>query len=106
MDFGLSMKQLLGKRAEHVPMHGIIQRGYADGVVLCVFASKLPPVNPLEFGASETHLFVHGDMIVRPHTVFASNHCRDMGIEGLITSSSFCDLDEWKEHGRQILAPL
>ncbi len=102
--FGLTMKQLLGDRAIHVPMHGIIQN-QDNGVVACVFLSKVEPSNPLLIGATETHVFVHGDMIVRPRLAFASNHLRGTGLAGLLKSSAMASPEEWITNGRMLLEP-
>jgi len=99
------MKQLLGERAIHVPMHGIVQN-QGKGIVACVFLSEVIPDNPLLVGASETHVFIHGDMIVRPRIAFASNHLRGVGLGGLAKSSSMASPDAWMRHGRVLLDPM
>ena len=103
---GLTMKHLLGERAIHVPMHGIVQRMGGGDMVVCVFLSKVDPANPLLMGASETHIFFHGDMIVRPNVAFASNHLRGSGLSGLVQSEAMSSPVPWMEHGRILLEPL
>ena len=68
-------RAMFGENAVQVPLHGIVQ-DMGGGIVLCVFASKLPPNNPLRYGAKESHTFFVGDAVFRPRYVAASNHCR------------------------------
>jgi len=103
---GLTMKQILGDRAIHVPMHGIVQKQDDAGcVVACVFLSRTDGPHPLLFGGREAHALIHGDMVVRPAIAFVSDHLIGHGLSGLACSSSMASLDEWIANGRLVVEP-
>ncbi len=56
----------------------------------------------LAFGSEAPHVMVLGDMIFRPHIVIESEHLIGVGAAGIITSSSFCDIEEWANRGKVI----
>lgn len=99
---GMSTQVMFGENAVHVPFHGIVQDG-GPGIVMMCFASKLMPVNPLKFGARETHVFIQGDMIIRPRNVYATEHLIGTGAAGLFTCHEFASLEPWREKGRCIV---
>ena len=57
----------------------------------------------LAFGSDMSHVLVMGDMVFRPHLAIESNHCEGMGANAIVTSSSFCDLNEWIRNGNILL---
>lgn len=92
-------KVMFGCNAVHLPFHGVVQA--ADGnVSLMLFAT---PLKNIRFGSKMTHQFVMGDMIIRPHVVYESQHLVGMGAAGIITSPSFCNLGEWEDNGNKLI---
>ena len=97
------IKAMFGQNAIHVPFHGVVQKMDNSGVVVCMFASKVSPDHPLMFGRNKMHSFVHGDMVIRPSAAFVSDHLIGTGLGGIVTSSSFCRVDEWAEKGEIVI---
>jgi len=96
------MKMMFGENAIHVPMRMVVQE-QGEGIVTFVGSNRN---EGLRFGSKMPHQFVMGDVIFRPHLVMESNHCKGMGLAGIITSSSFADIGEWVRNGKTILDPM
>ncbi len=75
---------MFGVNATHVPAWMFIQE-QGDGLVSFVGASRVPPGqrHPLRYGSDRTHQLVIGEIVVRPHTVHATDDCRGAGLAGL-----------------------
>ncbi len=102
MNEDVMTRAMFGENAVKVPIRIIVQ-DQGEGIVLFVGAMRS---EKLRFGSNMPHQFVLGDGIIRPHAVLESEHCKGMGISGLITSSSFTDPFEWVQNGNVILDPL
>lgn len=87
------IRAMFGMSAVQVPLHGIIQ-DQGEGVSLIVMACRFPG-EPMRFGSKTTHQFFFGDAVFRPRGVWESNKFRGYGLNGLVTSSAFCEPDEW-----------
>ena len=88
-------KAMFGENAVHLPFNFIRQGDKGKGLILGQETG-----NNLAFGSSIDHLLVKVDMIFRPHLVIESKHLIGVGAAGIITSSAFCDIDEWKKEGK------
>jgi hypothetical protein len=88
--FDLSPEQLLGKPTLHLPINLIVQN-IGEGKVIGVFQTTQG--TELLFNSDKTHQFISGDMFLRPHIVYESNHMRGMGLAG-IARDGFID-SEW-----------
>jgi hypothetical protein len=75
-------KLLYGHHARHAPAWLYVQNQGNSGVIF-VGASQ---DRSLAYGTDKTHVFVLGEIIVRPHFAIASNSCRGHGISGLVTN--------------------
>jgi hypothetical protein len=84
----MMMKALYGQNAKHV--HGWIKvQRASDDTVSFVGASRCID---LMYGGKHAHTLVIGELIVRPHLVFSSNHCQGHGLAGLAREM---DVDAW-----------
>jgi hypothetical protein len=59
------------------------------------------PAHPARFGSGMTHQFMLGEIIIRPHLVFETNHYRGHGISALLTAG--VDADELMRNGNLIV---
>jgi len=92
-------KVLMGEHALSLPFNFVRQKADEQrGLILGQETGRA-----LAFGSDMTHVFVMGDMVFRPHLAIESNHCKGMGAAAIITSSSFCDVDEWIRNGNILL---
>ena len=77
-------KAMFGQYAIRVPMWMTVQGGRADFPTSFVGSSR---VHDLRYGSDKTHQLIIGEIIVRPHVVFASSHLKGHGLEGLAMSA-------------------
>jgi hypothetical protein len=94
MDLGGStyVRALFGANAVHVPAWFYVQHMGRDNTghetVAFVGASRVETgPHPLRFGSDRTHQLVIGDIVVRPHTVNATDALRGHGLAGLVLGS-------------------
>ena len=79
-------KVLYGERAIHVPAWMAVQDA-GDSLVSFVGASRvLQGQHPMRFGSDKTHQLFIGELVLRPHVVYASNDCEGYGLAGLATN--------------------
>lgn len=77
---------LCGEHARHAPAWMYVQDA-GPGVVSFVGASRVQggQPHPLRYGSPRTHLFVVGELVVRPRLVVATDTLRGMGLAMLAT---------------------
>ena len=82
----LYIHALFGQHAVHIPAWFYVQDA-GQGIVTIGGGSRVTPeqLHPLRFGTEHTHHLVVGELVVRPHTVIATNALRGSGIGSLIT---------------------
>lgn len=85
----LYIRSMFGCNARRVPMWMKVQAN-PDGTTMFVGASMQG--NALAYGSTMTHQHIVGELIVRPHMVLESNHCRGHGLNGLAKE---CEMQEW-----------
>ena len=88
----------MGENAVQLPFNFVRMDQEGKGLVLGQDAT-----GKLAFDSQMAFILVKGDMIFRPHLIIESNHPAGMGASAIITSSTFCDIDEWKHHGKVLL---
>jgi len=88
-------KAIMGENAIHLPFNFVRMDHEGKGLVLGQDAK-----GELSFDSCMAFILVKGDMIFRPHLIIESNHPAGMGASAIITSSTFCDVDEWKREGK------
>lgn len=93
---------LYGKNAHHVPAWVYVQR-QADNVVGLVGASRVPQgtAHPLLYGSSRQHVFIVGEVIVRPHLAVATDALRGYGAGSLYISGH--DVGEMLDQGEMVV---
>src|SRR6185369_8546961 len=74
-------RAMFGQHAVHVPMWMYVQ-DQGKGVVTFVGSSRS---EDLRYGSDQTHQFILGELIVRPHLVMGTNTLRGSGITQLLT---------------------
>ena len=94
-------KAIMGENAIHIPFNFVRQGADRDNTKGLILGQEIG--NGLAFGSKMSHVFVKGDMIFRPHLVIESDMLIGMGAAGIITSSAFCDIDEWDKPENNIL---
>jgi len=100
-DGGNLTRVMYGSNARHVPAWLYVQQA-GPGVASFVGASRVAGgANPLLYGTARTHVFVVGEIIVRPHVAIATDAYRGHGLGGLATSSN--DIGEMLRHGELIV---
>ncbi len=99
-------RAMFGANAVHVPMWMWVQHTDNE-VVTFAGASRVRGAHgahPLRYGAGEAHQFILGEVIVRPHLVFATDAYRGHGISGLLRTG--VDSEELGRVGRLVLDPM
>jgi hypothetical protein len=97
---------MYGIHARHVPVWIWVQETAADTVIIAG-ASRIPGsgiAHPLRYGSVRTHQFILGELIVRPHLVFATDYYRGMGVTGLLNAN--VDVEDITRNGELILDPM
>jgi hypothetical protein len=95
------VKAILGNNAVHVPAWLYIQ-DQGSGVVTFVGSSRTDsPDHPLRCGSPRTHQLIVGEIIVRPHSVLATDALRGDGLASLVTSGH--DIDRMLSDGEMLL---
>ena len=84
------LKVMFGENAIHVPFNFVRQAAGDNGLILGQETG-----DKLSFGGTMAHVLVKGDMIFRPHLVVESDMLIGMNAAGIVTSSSFADVEEW-----------
>lgn len=87
------IRAMFGHSAVQVPFHMVIQHQDKD-IVLMLGACGFPGA-PLRFGSKCCHQLFWGDAVFRPRGVWESDKFRGHGASGMITSSAFCDPEQW-----------
>ena len=90
------IKAMFGQYARHVPAWYTIQN-HGKGI-LSFIGSSMTASRAL-WGAEETHQFVVGELIMRPHLIIASDAFRGHGLGGMLFET---DPAEWLSKGRII----
>lgn len=95
---------IYGDDARHVPAWFYVQDQGA-GVVAFVGASVLPAdlAHPLRYGSDRTHQIIVGEIIVRPHTVVATDELRGAGLGALATGAFDGDIGGISARGDVII---
>lgn len=73
---------VFGEHAVHVPAWVVVQDA-GPGLVSFIGASRVESPHPLRYGSDTVHQLIVGEVIVRPHTVTASNAGIGQGLENL-----------------------
>ena len=81
-------KVMYGENARHIPAWMYVQE-QGPGVVGLIGASRTAEgtPHPLLYGTNRTHVFVVGEIIVRPHIAIATDALTGMGAGGLYLGS-------------------
>ena len=92
------IKMMFGEHAVHVPLNLIFQNSekLASGVFQAQFTDGY---KTLLKNASDTHILMLADAVIRPRAIIESHHMRGAGIGNLYTSG-FADINEWVREGR------
>ena len=102
-DYGLSTdgttKVLYGVDARHVPAWLYVQN-QGPGLVSFVEASAVMPSHPLRYGTDYAHVFMVGEVVVRPHIAIGTDALTGTGLAGLATSDH--DIEHMLSNGRLI----
>jgi hypothetical protein len=83
----VEVRRLLGANAVHVPAWLYVQDAGA-GVVSFVGASRISLADvdhPMRYGSRHSHQLIVGELVVRPHQVYATNALEGMGLSGLVS---------------------
>lgn len=102
-DADIYTQAMFGSHARHVPVWMWVQ-GDSDAVIIAGGSRGNGHAHPLRYGSDATHQFILGELIVRPHLVFETDHYRGSGVSGLLTSGT--DIEEIVRHGNLIADPI
>jgi len=78
------VRMLYGADARHVPAWLYVQ-DQGQGLVSFVGASAVPN-HPLRYGTQFAHVFIVGEVVVRPHVAVGTDSLRGSGLAALATS--------------------
>jgi hypothetical protein len=90
---------LYGVDALHVPAWFYVQN-QGPGLVSFVGASAVMPSHPLRYGTQFEHVFIVGEVVVRPHIAIGTDALTGTGLGGLATSDH--DIEHMLSNGRLI----
>lgn len=92
---------VLGEHARHVPCWLYVQ-DQGKGVVSIVGASRTGASrHPLRYDSARTHQLIVGEIVVRPHSIVATDALRGMGLSGLVSHPY--DIDSMLANGERLL---
>jgi len=97
-------RALYGQFARHVPTWFWVQDGGDVAIIAGASRGIDGATHPLRYGSKMTHQFILGEIIVRPHLVFETDHYIGSGISALLTSG--VDAAELSQHGNVICDPF
>ena len=91
-------KVMYGQNAVHIPAWMVLQNQQESGILIAG-ASRSP--DPL-YGTEKAHVFILGEIIIRPHFVVASDDFKGRGAGGFWTDLP--SANEWMQNGELIVA--
>lgn len=94
------IQAMLGQDARRAPAWLYVQN-QGNGIVSFVGASKMDEaIHPLRYDSERTHQYIHGEVILRPVSIVATDALRGQGLDGLVTG--YHDLDAMLANGERI----
>lgn len=95
------VKAILGNNAVHVPAWLYVQN-QGSGLVTFIGSSRTEhTVHPLRYGSERTHQLIVGEIVIRPHSVIATDALEGEGLASLVTNGH--DIDRMLGNGEILL---